>query len=117
LNILQFMFYFCAQSTMRTNITNVGLAIGSIFWSSLVTSINSLAKSFSLPEQQQNFLSVIIILCFLLVLPFIFDSLARYYEGLKLESEIQNSIMTRYFYYQVISVLSFVSIYNFLFFS
>ena len=33
-----------------------------------------------------------------------FDFLARYYEGMKLESEIQNSIMTRYFYYQLINV-------------
>jgi hypothetical protein len=34
----------------------------------------------------------------------VFDFLARYYEGMKLESEIQNSIMTRYFYYQLINV-------------
>lgn len=93
-----------SQSTMRTNITDIGLVIGSIFWSSLVTSINGFAKSLRLPEQQQNFLSVIIILGFLLVLPFIFDACARYYEGLKLESEIQNSIMTRYFYYQLINI-------------
>ena len=33
-----------------------------------------------------------------------FDFLARYYEGMKLESEVQNSIMTRYFYYQLINV-------------
>ncbi len=27
-----------------------------------------------------------------------------YFQGMKLESEIQNSIMTRYFYYQLINV-------------
>ena len=52
-------------------------------------------------QYQQQYLSVIIVLVFLLILPFIFDFLARHYEGMKLESEIQNSIMTRYFYYQV----------------
>ena len=38
------------------------------------------------------------------MLPFGFDLLARYYEGMKVESEIQNSIMLRYFYYQVVNV-------------
>ena len=38
------------------------------------------------------------------MLPFGFDLLARYYEGMKIESEIQNSIMLRYFYYQVVNV-------------
>lgn len=28
----------------------------------------------------------------------------RYYEGIKLESEIQNTIMTRYFYYQLVNI-------------
>jgi hypothetical protein len=44
------------------------------------------------------------LLCFLITLPFIFDILARDYEGMKLESEIQNSIMTRYFYYQLVNI-------------
>ena len=49
------------------------------------------------------------LLALLAVLPVIFDVIARSYEGLKLESEIQNSIMTRYFYYQLANV--FVSVY------
>lgn len=69
---------------------------GSVFWSTLVTWVNSFARLDSLPEEQQNYLSVIILLMFLLILPFIFDTLARNYEGMKLESEIQNAIMTRY---------------------
>ncbi len=89
---------------MRNNITNLGLTFGSIFWSTLVSSINHLSSSNQLPQQAQYFLSAIIIICFLLVLPFIFDLIARYYEGMKLESEVQNSIMTRYFYYQLINV-------------
>lgn len=89
---------------MRNYITNVGLIVGALFWSSLVISINKIAKSLQLPESQQYFLSVLIILLFLLILPFIFDSIARYYEGMKLESEVQNSIMTRYFYYQLMNI-------------
>jgi hypothetical protein len=57
--------------------------------------VNSFARLDSLPEEQQNYLSVIILLMFLLILPFIFDTLARNYEGMKLESEIQNAIMAR----------------------
>jgi hypothetical protein len=49
-------------------------------------------------------LGVVILLGFLLVLPFFFDTLARNYEGMKLESEIQNSIMQRYFYYQLVNI-------------
>ena len=93
-----------SQITMRTTITNVGLAIGAFFWSSLVNSVNHFAKSFQIPENQQNFLSVVILLVFLLILPFIFDFIARHYECMKLESEIQNSIMTRYFYYQLVNI-------------
>jgi Calcium-dependent channel, 7TM region, putative phosphate len=95
---------FLTQIVLRHYITNIGLIIGSIFWSSLVTAVNDFAKSLSLPEQQQYFLSVVILLFFLLILPFIFDALARYYECMKLESEVQNLIMTRYFYFQMINI-------------
>ena len=96
-----------SQIKMRNFITNAGVIVGSLFWSSLVTSINDLVSNIaaaSLPLYQQQYLSVCIILGFLLLLPFIFDFLARYYEGIKLESEIQTSIMTRYFWYQLINV-------------
>ena len=66
---------------MRNFITNAGIIVGSLFWSSLVTSINDLASLAELPQYQQQYLSVLIILCFLLILPFIFDFLARNYEG------------------------------------
>ncbi len=99
-----------SQIAMRNTITNIGLAIGAFFWSSLVNSVNHFAKNSSLPENQQNFLSVIILLIFLLILPFGFDFLARYYECMKLESEIQNSIMTRYFYYQLVNIYVIVGL-------
>ena len=59
-------------------------------------------------EVLNNYLAVALLLVLLSLLPMIFDLIARSYEGLKLESEIQNSIMTRYFYYQLANV--FVSV-------
>jgi hypothetical protein len=55
-----------------------------------------------------TYLALGLLLILLALLPLIFDLIARYYEGIKLESEIQNSIMTRYFYYQLANV--FVSV-------
>ena len=93
-----------SQITMRTFITNAGLVVGSIFWSSLVTSVDNFSTAIGLPPSESSFLSVVIMLVLLLLLPFVFDFLARNYEGMKLESEIQNSIMTRYFYYQLVNI-------------
>ena len=101
-----------SQINYRVFITNVGLVVGSLFWSSLVTAINDFARTFQLPENQQNLLSVFILLGCLIVLPFIFDMLARYYECRKLESEIQSTIMTRYFYYQVVNIYVTVALQN-----
>ena len=93
-----------SQINYRTFVTNLLLVIGSIFWSSLVTALNDVASTLNLPKDQESFFSVIILLGLLLILPFIFDAIARYYEGMKLESEIQDSIMTRYFYYQLVNI-------------
>lgn len=93
-----------SQFVMRNFITNIGLVVASIFWSSLVSSVDAFAAMLQIPHNIQQSLSAIIMLCFLLVLPAIFDILARNYEGMKLESEIQNSIMMRYFYYQLVNV-------------
>jgi hypothetical protein len=89
---------------MRTYIVNVGLSIFSLFWSSLSNSVNGLGRVLGISPFIQGYFAVLVMLVFLLILPFIFDVLARYYEGLKLESEIQNSIMTRYFYYQLVNI-------------
>ena len=93
-----------SQIVSRNFITNVALTLLSFLWSSIVTSINKLSIAAHLPDNQQQNLAVIVLLVFLLILPLIFDFLARYYECMKRESEIQNSIMTRYFYYQLINV-------------
>ena len=78
---------------MRHHITNCALIIGSFFWSALVNGVNSIAKSANLPQNQENLISVCILLGFMMMMPFIFDILARNYECMKLESEIQNSII------------------------
>ena len=59
-------------------------------------------------EVLNQYLAVALLLILLSILPFIFDLIARSYEGRKTQSEIQNSIMTRYFYYQLANV--FVSV-------
>jgi hypothetical protein len=107
------------QIMMRQTIANTALAFGAIFWSLVVGFITALANMDSLAEQWtwlqeyqdtflysllNNYLALGILLILLALLPFIFDTVARSYEGLKLESEIQNSIMTRYFYYQLANV-------------
>lgn len=93
-----------SQVVMRNYLTDIGIVIGSIFWSSLVNNVNVLAGWLPFPVWQEQLASATIMLLLLLCLPFIFDFLARFYEGLKTESEIQNSIMTRYFYYQLINI-------------
>jgi hypothetical protein len=93
-----------SQIMLRKSITKLGVLVGCIFWSSLVNSVNTFALIFPLPPSQQQTMAAVVMLVLLLLLPFVFDYVARYYEGLKLESEIQNSIMTRYFYYQLINV-------------
>lgn len=93
-----------SQIMVRNFITNIGLVIASIFWSSLVYSVDNFSSFLATTEQQQQLLSAVIMLCFLLILPAIFDILARSYECMKLESEVQNAIMTRYFYYQLVNV-------------
>ena len=89
---------------MRHFIVNVGLSVASLFWSSLVNSVNDLGRVIGFSPFMQGYFSVLVMLVFLLILPVIFDALARYYEGMKLESEIQNAIMTRYFYYQLVNI-------------
>lgn len=111
------------QIKMRSAIGDGVLMVGAVFWSTVVTFIVAVSNVDSIarviPSIQQysdtpvykflnNYLAIILLLILLSILPFIFDFIARSYEGRKLESEIQNSIMTRYFYYQLANV--FVSV-------
>ena len=94
--LFPFFSFICLNLFSSTSIFLGTPLAGSVFWSTLVTWVNGFARIDYLPEDQQYYLSVIILLMFLLILPFIFDTLARNYEGMKLESEIQNAIMTRW---------------------
>jgi hypothetical protein len=113
------------QISSRRSIANWTLSVGAIFWSAIVGFIASIANLDYIAKENgwgwlnvyhntpiynflNNYLALALLLCLLALLPLIFDTIARYYEGLKLESEIQNSISNRYFYYQLANV--FVSV-------
>jgi len=93
-----------SQIKMRNFITNISLIVGSVFWSSLVSSIDTFASLINLPHSQQNLLAAGFMLGLLMVLPVIFDFISRYYEGIKLESEIQDILFQRYFFFQIMNV-------------
>jgi hypothetical protein len=107
------------QIRMRNTIANSILAIGAIFWSLVVTFISAISSlesiSQEIPALKQysntqayiffnSYLAVGILLILLSLLPFLFDFISRSYEGTKLESEVQNSILHRYFYYQLANI-------------
>lgn len=111
------------QLSIRKDIAGVGLAIGAMFWSILVGFISSISNLQSIQADYpplasytqthwyqfvNSYLTSVLLLICIAVLPLIFDFIARSYEGLKLESDVQNSIMKRYFYYQLANV--FVSV-------
>jgi hypothetical protein len=107
------------QVKVRRAIANAIFIIGAIFWSVIVGAITAIANMDSLAQEYtwlqkyqdrlwfqllNNYLAVGLLLLLLALLPILFNLAARSYEGTKLESEVQNSIMTRYFYYQVANV-------------
>lgn len=112
------------QIDMRRTIADITLTIGALFWSLVlgfitqISSLETMSREYSWLQAYSgtyiysifnSYLTSGMLLALLSVLPLVFDMIARNYEGLKLESEIQNSIMTRYFYYQLANV--FVSVY------
>jgi hypothetical protein len=107
------------QIEIRRSIADSTLIVGAFFWSLVVAFISALANlesiSQEIPALQNysntilykffnNYLAATILLILLALLPFVFDFISRSYEGIKTESEIQDSIMTRYFYYQLANV-------------
>lgn len=108
-----------SQINARHQIAGMTFGILAIFWSAVValikaySSLDDLAENYKWLEEYQNsiiykllneYLAVVVLLILLALLPFVFDFVARFYEGLKCESEIQDLIMTRYFYYQLANV-------------
>ena len=51
-----------SQIKLRNYITNVGVIIGSIFWSSLVNSVNAFAALLPLPQSQKLYASAVVML-------------------------------------------------------
>ena len=107
------------QVTSRSSIADAVLIVGALFWSAVVgfitawSNLESISKKLTWLQAYQGtevyrflntYLALGLLLILLAILPFIFDLIARSYEGMKLESEIQNVIMTRYFYYQLANV-------------
>ena len=111
------------QLSIRKDIAGVGLVFLAMFWSVLVAFISNISNLQSMQsdfpqlkkytttywyEFVNSYLTSALLLICISLLPLIFDFIARSYEGVKLESEIQNSIMKRYFLYQLANV--FVSV-------
>jgi hypothetical protein len=51
-----------------------------------------------------GYLPVVALLCLILILPVIFEFVARKYERRKTFSDVQKSMLGRYFYYQVVNI-------------
>ena len=99
-----------SQIELRKWIADSAFQIGAIFWSIVVAFIATISNLDSIsqviPSIQDysntdfyiflnNYLALGLLVIILTILPYIFDFSSRFYEGIKLESEIQNSIMTR----------------------
>lgn len=107
------------QIQQRVMVADAICVFGALFWSYIVSSIYSVSnldtiakfipslkayKGTVVYDQAGQYLALLILLIMLISLPLIFDTMSRYYEKLKLESDIQKSIMSRYFYYQLANV-------------
>jgi Calcium-dependent channel, 7TM region, putative phosphate len=122
------LYIFCDYLHCHTNTTlhytnrkmfvTTAVAVGLIFWASVVfgiqalTSIKSLDTIFPglaeytvkhplLGQILTTYLPVIALLLLIQNLYFIFKALAKRIEGYKTESEVERAVMGRYFYYQV----------------
>lgn len=100
---------------------NCLLFIGAIGWSALAYIVSTLSEglnSFSnvgwIARAQSNFafrllgqyIFLLLLLLLMALLPLFFDAICRRYEHIKTETWIHESIMQRYFYYQLAYVLS-----------
>ena len=67
--------------------------------------LRSSPQSHQILYQVNGYLPVVLLLVIILILPHIFYGIALHYEDRKTESDVQSSIIGRYFYYQVIIYL------------
>mmetsp|Transcript_1282 Transcript_1282/g.2730 ORF Transcript_1282/g.2730 Transcript_1282/m.2730 type:complete len:1017 (+) Transcript_1282:31-3081(+) len=100
---------------------NVLLGIGAILWSIPVASIQALATADQIATVPgmawiatlnggdvaafvNGYLPVVLLLTIILILPHIFYGVALHYEDRKTASDVQKSIIGRYFYYQIANI-------------
>jgi len=100
---------------------NVALGVGAILWSVPVAAIQAWATADSLASIPgfewimsfdggefasfvNGYLPVVALLCIILILPIIFEWIAVHYENRKTYSDVEKSILTRYFYYQLANI-------------
>ena len=108
------------QVDARKTVADFLVFVGAFFWSGVVAFIATISNLSSLSEKYEwikeyqgtyfyeilnSYLAAILLLTVLAILPFIFYFCARLYEGIKLESRIQDSVMSRYFWYQLVNVV------------
>lgn len=107
--------------SQRSFIANVFLLLGVILWSIPLTAIQAFSTSErlshipgfswvlsfddgSLHSFINGYLPVVALLTLMLVLPIIFEWIAASYEHRKTFSDVQNSMIGRYFYYQLANI-------------
>ena len=105
----------------RERIVNIILFLGIILWSFPLAAIQAFAKAkylAQIPGMEwiltfhggtlssfvNGYLPVVALLAFIMILPVLFEFLAVNYEHRKTFSDVQASMMGRYFYYQVANV-------------
>jgi hypothetical protein len=113
------------QITWRKAIATCMIFLGAVFWSIAVSFVTAISNLDSFSERfpiikrysstavyrfLNNYMAIGLLLMLLNSLPLIFDFISRRYERIKLESEIQNLIMDRYFKYQLANVFVAVQI-------
>lgn len=112
-----------SQVNFRVIIVEAGLLFLSLFWGSLVITIYNFSTYLHrLPQLQPkpeygdglvalinvaiNYVPTLILLIILQLLPWVFYLVSYNYERLKTHSEVQASITSRYFFYQMVSSVS-----------
>ncbi|CAM9697534.1 unnamed protein product, partial [Ectocarpus sp. 4 AP-2014] len=105
----------------RNRLVNLGLALGIIFWSVVVSGIQTLSKVDTIAQvfpavekaaEENTFLTslleaylpVTILLIIINLLYFILKWMALHLEGYKTYSEVERAVMSRYFFYQLANV-------------
>lgn len=110
----------------RENSSNIFLVVVGFLWIFPLAAIQAFAKAEyiaqipgmewiltagggSVSQFVNGYLPVVALLCLIMILPVIFEVLARNYEKRKTMSDVQNSMLGRYFYFQVLNLYISVS--------